>query len=213
MSDTKKDGAGIDVISAVLDQINKLQKELNYAKGQHKTDMEAISEQHKTDMETISEQHKSDMETIRQQHKTDMETMQQVLDGVQEKHEFEMNMIREELKIVKKSQEINRETKKQSLNSEENTIIKHNGRFTEESETQTTERSDEEDIASGSVNTGRQTGLSGRQSGLTGNKARPSTNNHLSPSALEEIIMSGVDNGTDLNKIQAHIGGSDQGNA
>ena len=191
--DTKPSGAGMDVISAILEQVTKLQSELN----------------------DVKEQHRTDIETISQQHKTDMETMQQVLDDVKEKHGVEMNMIREELKIVKQNQEINKKTEKQYPNYETNKIIKQNEKIGDNPETESlysTENFDDDDITSGSVNTERQTGLSGRQSVLTGNKAGPRTRIHHRPSELEEIIISGVDNGTDLNKIQGHIGGSNQGN-
>ena len=59
---------------------------------------------------------------------------------------------------------------------------------------------------------GQQTGISGHQTGSSGNKAGRRTNNHPNPSELEQIIMSGIDNGTYRNQIQARIGGFHQGN-
>ena len=77
VSDTKPSVSGIDVISAVLDQVNKLRSELNYVKAQHITDMETMSKKHQTDIETVSHQHQTDMETMSQKHQTDIEAINQ----------------------------------------------------------------------------------------------------------------------------------------
>ena len=90
VSDTDPRESGIDVISAVLDQVNKLQNELNDVKEQHRTDVEIMRQTHQTDMKSIN-----------QKHKADIDTMQQELDYVKGKHEVDVKMIREELNIVK----------------------------------------------------------------------------------------------------------------